>query len=280
MTLNKDVKSMNINIGYNIELLIKYPKKKSDKVCLFVNGLNADKIIINHLDNDCFKDKYLVTFNHRQWDDNIQKSTKNPKTYIKDIYKIVSFLKREYHDKKIYLLGESWGCALSIIFMYKYPNLIEKGIVWNMPYGLQKIDNKNEKNKFVMRIKMLTTFFLNIETKSFSFFPEELTNNKVLARSIRIRNISKKTSNKVIIASWKSLRKAWKILNKNINKMDLIYIQGMKDILISNKKINYLKNHYQDLIDKKIFLLSEGTHILTMDDIESNNLFEIIDNNI
>jgi pimeloyl-ACP methyl ester carboxylesterase len=43
-------------------------------------------------------------------------------TYIQDGYALTEYLKDRFSQEKIYLLGESWGSALGIFLIEKYPN--------------------------------------------------------------------------------------------------------------------------------------------------------------
>ena len=49
--------------------------------------------------------------------------TKNitPETYIQDGYAMTEYLKKRFSKEKIYLVGESWGSALGIFLVDKYP---------------------------------------------------------------------------------------------------------------------------------------------------------------
>lgn len=71
-------------------------------------------------------EKYFVVVN---WDQpgsgksyNAEK-TKNitPETYIQDGYALTEYLKDRFSQEKIYLMGESWGSALGIFLIDKYP---------------------------------------------------------------------------------------------------------------------------------------------------------------
>lgn len=279
MNVIKDVSFKNINIGYNLELIIT-KNGKCDYVCLFLNGLNGDKNSIKYFVN--LENCIAISFNHRQWEDNRQKSSKNPYVYIEDIKKIVYQIKLLYPNLKIFLLGESWGSALAIMFQDKYPKEINGIITWNMPCGIVNIgDDENRTNNiFIDSIKMIITFLFNIDFLSPTIFPSKLTDNKLLQRAINIRNKGKKGSNRVIIAAWKSFSKAWKILIKNLkndSNSNFLYIQSFNDALISNKKVNIIEKNYQEKINKNIILLKNGgTHILSFDTKYSKLLFDTI----
>lgn len=277
MNINYDSKIFNIkiNIGYDLELII-VENGKPNKICLFINGLNGDKNAIKYFRK--INDSFLVSFNHRQWDDNTQPGSKNPNVYIDDIYKIIVKLKEIYPNNKIFLLGESWGSALSIIFQKNYSDMIDGVFTWNMPFGIKKLEDSESKNSIVNSFRMILTLLFNKNYYSPTMFPHELTNNVILKRAIKIRNKDKKASNRVIIAAWKSFKKSWKILLKNVSKksnLNFVYVQSMGDALISEKKVNKLKHKLYEN-QKKIYIFDKGTHILSFDIEECKKLFDLI----
>lgn len=46
-----------------------------------------------------------------------------PKRYIEDAYVLTKYLCKEFHQDKIYIVGESWGAALGIMLVQQYPEL-------------------------------------------------------------------------------------------------------------------------------------------------------------
>lgn len=44
-----------------------------------------------------------------------------PETYIKDAHELTKYLKKEYNQEKIYLMGESWGTYISVELATRYP---------------------------------------------------------------------------------------------------------------------------------------------------------------
>lgn len=276
------VSTLKLNIPYEIELVTINPIKKANSMCLFIGGLNNDKSSIKYLNNPLFDDKYLYCFNHRQWDDNTQKSSKKPNIYLDDVYNVVQELKKLHKDLRVYLLGESFGAGLAIMYAKKYPTSYDHVFAWNMPYGISKTGDETKKQQLSTGFKMLLTFFFNASTKSLAFFPEKLTNNKILLRAIKVNNQGKESDNRVVVAAWVALRKGWWLLLQNLasNDFKVTYIQGENDALKSKKMINKLNKKYPLLINKKYYLLEKGTHILAFDVEADKMLFEIIEKTI
>lgn len=276
--LEKRIISKKINIGYDLELTIVEPIVKAKSICLYLSGLNGSRSSIKFFNNKCFDDKYLIAFNHRQWEDNLAKSSKNPNIYLHDIYKIILELKKNYPNLPINLIGESWGAGLSVLFINKFENIVNKAVIWNMPYKIINHENDGEQKTYKTAFDMIMTFLFNVNTKSLAFFPEQLTNNKVLLRAIRIKNKNKTSDNKVIVAAWITLRKAWKTMYKNFcnNKYNYVYVQGGKDSLMDDRKVKKLEKKYPKLNNLRYQIWSEGTHVLSLDATESTKLFDFI----
>ncbi len=55
--------------------------------------------------------------------DAVDRSTITPERYIKDAQALVLLLRERFGQEKIYVLGESWGSALGILLVQRYPEL-------------------------------------------------------------------------------------------------------------------------------------------------------------
>lgn len=53
--------------------------------------------------------------------DAVDRSTLTPNRYIEDAHALVALLRQRFNQKKIYVLGESWGSALGILLVQRYP---------------------------------------------------------------------------------------------------------------------------------------------------------------
>lgn len=54
--------------------------------------------------------------------DAMDRSSLTPDRYIEDAHSLVVLLKERFGQKKVYLLGESWGSALGIMLVQRYPD--------------------------------------------------------------------------------------------------------------------------------------------------------------
>ncbi|WP_129628406.1 alpha/beta fold hydrolase [Candidatus Oscillochloris fontis] len=53
--------------------------------------------------------------------DAVDRATLTPERYIEDAHALVSILKERFKQEKVYVLGESWGSALGIWLVQRYP---------------------------------------------------------------------------------------------------------------------------------------------------------------
>lgn len=248
--------------------------KGTKKLVLFIQGLNGNGSTIYYWNYPAFDNAYLVSFDARAQANNTLKPSRYYKTFIKDIDIIIDNLKQKLDFDEIYLMGESWGAALSVLYKKRYPEKINNLIIWNMPYRAVDVSKgKNNDSKIKRNVYMLSTFLFSINTYDQAPFAKELTNNKLLLRTVQLLR-NNRLSNKVIIASWRSFKPAWKFLLKHrdeLEKINITYIQSMEDVMLEMKAVNKLTAD-----DKNVYIFEQGYHILTFDDNVNERLFDII----
>ncbi|MGL5521990.1 MAG: alpha/beta fold hydrolase [Metamycoplasmataceae bacterium] len=242
----------------------------SEKCIFFVHGLGGSgSPFMRTIDQEnLFNDYFVISLDMRGQTRNKNKPSKFSKRYIKDLKIIINFLINKFGIKNLYLLGESWGSALIFLYLKYVSNPFVKGAIgWNMPYSVTKNEEVNKKQeKIIDSLKVIFTFLTNITTWSKRPFNNELTNNPVI---IRINSLSDGLqNNKLPIASFFCLKKAWRYLKSKQRKENTLYIQSMGDILRNNKIVEKYKDN--------IVVLESGTHILSLDIKDNLNLFEII----
>ncbi len=55
--------------------------------------------------------------------DAVKRATLTPERYIEDGHALVNYLRERFGQDKVYVLGESWGSALGIMLVQRYPEL-------------------------------------------------------------------------------------------------------------------------------------------------------------
>lgn len=238
--------------------------KPSKKMIIFVPGLNGNGVLINYFNEEICNDFHLFSFDGRAQAENKSKPYRSYKKFLKDIDAIVDYVKDEYNVDEIYLTGESWGAGLCLLYDHIYGK-VKKVFCWNCPKEVVNTSKQKFKDAFVRNIKMLCTFLFSINTYDNQDFVDELTNNKVLLRTIKIYR-NKKLSNKVILAAWRSFKPAWKVIEKKLVN-NFRYIQSGDDILFNKARIDEIKSNIN------IIYYEHGTHILSFDNLMSKQLF-------
>jgi len=103
-------------------------------ILLYLHGGPGHSVIpFAHKATDKLLDHFIVV----HWDqrgtglsysENIPDNTMNFDQFIDDTYQVVRYLINRFNKEKIYLLGHSWGSALGIMTINKYPDLFYKYI--------------------------------------------------------------------------------------------------------------------------------------------------------
>ena len=55
--------------------------------------------------------------------DAVKRATLTPERYVEDAHALALLLRERFGQEKIYVLGESWGSALGIMLVQRYPEL-------------------------------------------------------------------------------------------------------------------------------------------------------------
>lgn len=245
-------------------------------VIIFNGGLNctnAGNLCLNH----SFYDKHwFISFERCAHGNNKNKPSQFRTRYQKELLEVVLWTIKQFPNRKIYLLGESWGSAINFIFYKKHPTLVSGTVNWNMP--MRPKDSEKNKGKVVWEcaFKELLTLTTNITT----YLPvvqktlNNVTRNPLLLRALSMAPAIKQNS-KTTIAVWRYMHSSKFFLFRYAKSKDLnyLYIQSGEDALqdkkITNKlAIKSLPEHFINI--------PTGYHILALEPVESNQLYKII----
>lgn len=103
-------------------------KNKDNPILLFLAGGPGGSQLSETRDQlKVLEDKFVIV----DWDqagagksyNAVEIDSLTPKRYIKDAHELTKYLCERFGKKKIYVCGESWGSALGIILVNKYPEL-------------------------------------------------------------------------------------------------------------------------------------------------------------
>ncbi len=67
--------------------------------------------------------------------DAVDRATMTPERYIQDAHALVLLLRERFGQEKVYVLGESWGSALGIMLVQRYPELFHTLMDTTLHFG-------------------------------------------------------------------------------------------------------------------------------------------------
>ncbi|MGL4616779.1 MAG: alpha/beta fold hydrolase [Mycoplasmoidaceae bacterium] len=263
------VEEFDFIVGKKIFPFVKVnPIKKSSTAVLCSFGLNGSAKFIKYLNYPCFDNVDFICYDQRAQSKNKLKPSMWHTTYINDMNLVINeYLKQNPNIKKLYIIGESWGASIAFLYKKKYPKNIDGVLGWNMPYEV--IDtSKKQRNNTILKFKVALTLFTGINTNGATILSHDTTNNKAIQKLI-LSSRNKLISNKVIIASWRSFKRAWRYFLKNPDE-NFVYIQTGEDNMKSKRLFKDGKKY------KNVIMYEKGTHLLSFDINVADKLFDEI----
>lgn len=218
------------------------------------------------------------------------------KILISDLDKIIDYLKSKYHQKKIIILGHSWGSILGLEYSKLFPEKISAyvgmGQVINFRQGenvgfeyCYKLANQKDKKKLL----------------KLGNYPESVTKENALAKCNKFRVIQMKygicgykegtfsmlkISLKSPVFSWKDLKGNIAASKRNTLLMDYLIDYDTSDFLQPPFPVYFISGEndwqvpyvcvkeYFDKItapDKKFFLLKNAGHLTDLENPQDYN---------
>lgn len=258
------------------------PEKISNDtvVYIFNCGLGSTNAWNLYMNYPLFQKNYFVIYEKQGHGLNRNKPSQYLTKYIYELDEVVEWTKNFFPKYKIFLLGESWGGSINCLYYKKYHYLFQqkhiKGIfVWNMPNKPVNISNKSLWQIIKIGWRLIFTLLFNFPFKdpSPTFVQDKLSQNALLIRIQKMSPLSHQNT-RLLLAVWRSLKKSWSFLTKNINNGDIFYLQSGQDAMADWKKIGEIKQ----IATKKSFkIIPTGYHILSFEPNEANVLYEMID---
>lgn len=221
-------------------------------------------------------DKYLsVSFDARGNEGSLLAPSKFGYKYVNDIRNVVIWLKKKYPNKKIVVVGSSWGAAVVIKFAKRYGQLVHRVISWSIPHktfssnaALATLEdatttsNKDVSNKWWIGWAFFWMLTLNINTKiKLKIDYEKTAHNKMLARLGKMKTFNI-VSTRYIWSAWRiliSAIKSIKYLNKK-SKVKILYIQSSNDSYGYDRTYKFLDKNTGKQVE--YLLIDEFFHAL------------------
>jgi hypothetical protein len=91
---------------------------------IFVGGKAMTFSYVKHINNSFFDNHYLISFEGSEYGHNKNKTSRSVKSFLNEIDTIVNFVRAKFPTLKIFLLGESLGAAMSMVYYAKYMNKV------------------------------------------------------------------------------------------------------------------------------------------------------------
>jgi pimeloyl-ACP methyl ester carboxylesterase len=122
-----------ITLGGSKQWITIRGKSADNPVLLFLSGgPGGSQLAATRTQLKGLEDHFVVV----NWDQpgsgksyhSVSRKSLTPERYISDAYELTQYLRQRFHKEKIYILGESWGSALGIMLVQKYPELFNSFI--------------------------------------------------------------------------------------------------------------------------------------------------------
>jgi pimeloyl-ACP methyl ester carboxylesterase len=98
--------------------------KEEADIFLFIQGHGGNIPFVDIMNHNFYDGKYLITYEKMAHGENKNVASHMPNQYVKELGYVIDEIKKMFPKKRIFLLGESWGAALGMIYYYKNPKKI------------------------------------------------------------------------------------------------------------------------------------------------------------
>ncbi len=263
---------------HSIPIVSVKPLNETQDTCVFIfnSGLGGTNTLSLYMNYFAFDNNYFVSYEKMGHGNNLNKPQQYKGKFLKELDCVVEWVKKELPNKKIYLLGESWGCAINLLYLKKYYGKIAGVINWNMPTRIKPPKSLSFKAAWSSAWKEVFTFLFNTELvlPLNENMHKDLTTDPLLLRAIAMFPKARRSS-RLAIAVWRYMLPSYLFLLRNgkKEKYKYLYIQSGQDALMTKKHIKKIEaksdaNHF--------IKLPNGYHILSMDPNYSDQLYKLI----
>lgn len=253
------------------------PKSVNDqtRVLIYVGGLGSTNSFNLYMNSCVYDNNYFVTYDKIGHGDNKNKPSQFKSKFLKELDAVVDWATKQF-GKKIYLLGESWGCAINFLYLKKHREKIAGVLNWNMPTKPVDPEKKTFKQMYSVAWRHIVTFLFNINFKlppvQTSHAP--LSRNQLLLRARAMMGVDN-SSTRLTLAVWRYMKPSYRFLKKNASNplYKFLYIQSGQDALATWKHIEKIEKQADSF---HYYKMPTGYHILSMEPEESKDLYNKI----
>jgi alpha-beta hydrolase superfamily lysophospholipase len=75
--------------------------------------------------------------------------------YVSELHKVINYCVEKFGDRKIYLIGESWGGGIAIAYQKKYYDTVASVYAWNIPNRVKDTSNRG----FLKKLAIVPSMF-------------------------------------------------------------------------------------------------------------------------
>ncbi|XQP55691.1 MAG: alpha/beta fold hydrolase [Mycoplasmoidaceae bacterium] len=263
---------------HSIPAVIVNPKNISDDSVVFIfnGGIGNSIPSCLYMDNIAYDNHYFVTYEKAGHNENRNKPSQFKKFYLKELDEVVRWTKTQLPNRRIYLLGESWGTAINFVYYKNNKNKVNGTVGWNMPFTIANPDKKSAKELYSIAWRELLTLLFNVECHipPVQKGQEQFSRDPLFARLLHIVPPSK-TNTKINLAVWRYMRPSFKFICKygRHSLYNFMYVQSGQDVMSNAKKVRKISKK----ADSKHFtMFPTGYHVLSMEPKESIDLYKLV----
>lgn len=130
--------------GCNEWITIRGENAKNPVLLFLAGGPGGSQLAATRIELKKLEDHFVVV----DWDqpgacksyDSVPINSITPNRYVLDGYKLAQYLCKRFNKRKIYVVGESWGSALGIMLVHRYPKLFSAFIGTGQMIAFEKTE--------------------------------------------------------------------------------------------------------------------------------------------
>lgn len=249
---------------------------KDSVVFIFNSGLGGTIPSVKYMNYFAFDENYLISYEKMGHGENKNKPTKWKRIYLKELDEVVNWVKKNYQNKRIYLLGESWGSQINMIYYGKHRDKVDGTVNWNAPFNIKNPEKHPFHIVWRMAWKHIATLLFNVTCTlpKVQGSQSKFSRNPILNRALNIVPPVKNNS-KATLVVWKYMSASYKWVKKHgkDSNLNFLYVQSGEDVMADMKKIDKLEKHMDN---NHLLRLKTGYHVLSFEPEESKILYSKI----
>jgi len=275
-----DFEIKSVDFKFPISAFVAKPKQENDNSVVFVMnpGIGSTNGVVKCMGYPVFDNHWFISYEKAGHGSNKNQPSQFKRITAKELDAVIEWIKANIPNRKIYLLGESWGSQINMYYYHKYFGKVNGMVNWNAPFDIQDPDKHTAKFYFEAAFKNIATllFNANCTIKKVEGDQTTFTNNLLMRRALRFQG-DIKGNTRATINVWRHMSWSYHFMKKygKDSTYNFLYIQSGEDILSNKKKIQILKDRYCD--DKHLLVLTSGKHVLSFEPVESDILYKAID---